>query len=361
MVKGDAVSLANDTIIKALLREPVTHTPIWIMRQAGRYLPEYKKTRERAGSFLKLCKTPELACEVTLQPLQRFPLIDAAILFSDILTIPDAMGLGLDFVEGEGPTFKKRITHLTEVKKLAIPDPNVDLAYVMDAVRLIKKELKGSVPLIGFAGSPFTLAAYMVEGGSSKNFNRIRKMFIDAPNVLHQLLAKLTESVTSYLNAQIEAGVDIVMIFDSWGGLLNDNSYVSFSLNYIEQIIKNLHKTHAGKKIPSIVFARGAGNRLSQLTMLSSDALGIDEQTNLLTAKNTLSAQFVLQGNFAPNLLKESDAVIKQEVTKILEMMQGQPHVFNLGHGITPEIDPNKLGFLVNEDFEQSKKRCGTT
>jgi uroporphyrinogen decarboxylase len=340
------VSFKNDTFLKALYRENTPYTPIWIMRQAGRYLPEYRKARARAGSFLTLCKTPELACEVTLQPLQRFPL-DAAILFSDILTIPDAMGLGLSFVEGEGPRFATRITDATQIKNLPIPDPNEALAYVMAAVRLIKQELAGSVPLIGFAGSPFTLAAYMVEGGSSKTFDNIKAMVQNAPEVLHALLTKLTEAVTLYLNAQIAAGVDVVMIFDSWGGLLDARQYQEFSLRAIDNVLTGLSKVHAGKKIPNIVFARGASSRLPQLKMLNSDALGLDEQTNLREAKDLLSSQFALQGNFAPALLKESDTLIQQEAVKILETMRGTPHVFNLGHGITPDIAPEKLGVLI--------------
>lgn len=349
------MSLTNDTLLKALHREPTPYTPIWIMRQAGRYLPEYRKLRESAGSFLKLCKTPELACEVTLQPLERYPL-DAAILFSDILTIPDAMGLGLNFTEGMGPHFHTKITTPAQVAALPIPDPHQDLAYVMTAVRLIKAELNHKVPLIGFAGSPFTLAAYMVEGGSSKDFATIKAMVTEAPQVLLPLLEKLTTAVTLYLNAQIAAGVDVVMIFDSWGGLLDDEHYKSMSLHYIDGILKNLTNNHGGKKIPSIVFARGAAPRLKQLQSLSCTALGLDQQTDLLTAKKLLSNKFILQGNFNPELLKENDGVIKKEVAKILEIMQGEPHIFNLGHGITPDIDPEKLAVLIHEVHEQSKK-----
>lgn len=341
------MSLPNDTILKVLAREPTSYTPVWIMRQAGRYLPEYRKTRTEAGSFLKLCKTPELACEVTLQPLNRFKL-DAAILFSDILTIPDAMGLGLSFVEGEGPRFAKKIADEAAIKVLAIPDPNIDLRYVMDAVRLIKKELAGKVPLIGFAGSPFTLAAYMVEGGSSKDFSNIKAMQQKAPQVLCALLDKLTHAVALYLNAQIEAGVDVVMIFDSWGGLLEDVVYQEFSLRPIEKVLNQLTKIRAGKTIPSIVFARGASRRLVQLKMLSCTALGLDQETDLAKARTLLSDQFVLQGNFAPELLKGSDQKIRQEAKNILQIMQGTPHIFNLGHGITPDIDPDKLAVLID-------------
>jgi uroporphyrinogen decarboxylase len=347
------VSFKNDAFINALFRRPTKYTPVWIMRQAGRYLPEYRALREEAGSFLNLCKTPELACAATLQPLQRFSL-DAAILFSDILTIPDAMGLGLDFIEGEGPRFNKSINSLAEINKLIIPDPDHDLTYVLDAIRLIKAKLANKVPLIGFAGSPFTLAAYIVEGGSSKNFNQIKKMLLDAPEILHQLLKKLSQAVILYLNAQIKAGVDVIMLFDSWGGLLADKDYAEFSLNYLKEILKNVLREYQNKSIPSIVFARGSGARLLQLKLLSADVLGLDENTNLALARNILCPQFILQGNFAPQLLKEDEATIKKEITKALEIMKGNPYIFNLGHGITPDIDPEKLNFLINEVHQQS-------
>lgn len=338
------------TFIKAALAEPVAYTPIWIMRQAGRYLPEYRKTRERAGSFLNLCKTPDLACEVTLQPIIRYPL-DAAILFSDILTIPDAMGLGLSFVEGEGPKFAQSINHINDIKNLTIPDPNTDLVYVMDAIKLIQKELNQKLPLIGFSGSPWTLAAYMLEGGSSKDFAKVKTMQAQAPEALHLLLEKLSIAVSSYLNAQIEAGVDTIMIFDSWGGLLEPQDYSTFSLSYIQKALSNIKN----RKIPSIVYARGASNRLEQLSNLNSNVIGIDENTDLKSAKAQLN-QFVLQGNFNTQVLTQSEANIRAEVAKILETMGPNPkHIFNLGHGITPDIDPGKLGVLIHEVHEQSK------
>lgn len=343
------------TFIKAALGEPTEYTPIWIMRQAGRYLPEYQKTRSRAGSFLKLCKTPELACEVTLQPLARYSL-DAAILFSDILTIPDAMGLGLSFIEGEGPKFAKSINHINEIKNLPIPDPNTDLIYVMDAIKLIKSELKQKLPLIGFSGSPWTLAAYMIEGGSSKDFIKTTHMLEHNQEAMHLLLEKLSQAVILYLNAQIEAGVDTIMIFDSWGGLLNQKDYHNFSISYIEKILDKLHNEYQGKKIPRIVYARGSNARLPELKNLTTNVIGIDENTNLATAKEQLSNKFVLQGNFNTLILKESDIKIKEEVSRILNIMGPSPrHIFNLGHGITPDIDPDKLAFLIQEVQRQSK------
>ena len=344
----------NDVFLRALLREPVPYTPVWIMRQAGRYLPEYRAMRAKAGSFLTLCKTPELACEVTLQPLRRFPL-DAAILFSDILTIPDAMGLGLSFVEGEGPRFAKKIRSLQDVQNLPIPDPHQELNYVMEALKLIKRELKGSVPLIGFSGSPFTLAAYMVEGGSSKDFSNILQMQKEAPEVLHHLLEKLAASVILYLTAQIEAGAEVVMIFDSWGGVLAETNYQAFSLGYIEKILQGLPREYENKVIPRIVYARGASDRLQALQMLGASALGLDEHTDLAQARQHLGSQFVLQGNFASEFLTKSNAEIVAEVRRILDVMQGTPHIFNLGHGITPDIDPEKLAVLINAVHECSR------
>ena len=338
----------NDVLLRALRKEPVPYTPVWIMRQAGRYLPEYRATRARAGSFLALCKTPELACEVTLQPLQRFAL-DAAILFSDILTIPDAMGLGLDFIEGEGPRFAKRISSHAEIMNLPIPDPEVELDYVLKAVKLIQQELAGRLPLIGFSGSPFTLAAYMIEGGSSKNFAALQKMLQETPELLQLLLTKLTTAVTRYLQAQIDAGVDVVMIFDSWGGLLSDAQYEAFSLHPIETVLTALAKPRNAKAIPRIVYARGAGKRLESLRLLSTEAIGIDEHSDLARAKALLSPNMVLQGNFATELLKQNDANIIAEVQRLLSIMgQDAPYIFNLGHGITPDIDPEKLGLLID-------------
>lgn len=348
------MTFINATMLKTLERAPTAYTPVWIMRQAGRYLPEYQKTRAQAGSFLKLCKTPELACEVTLQPLARYPL-DAAILFSDILTIPDAMGLGLNFIEGEGPHFYTKISTIDQVNDLRIPNPEEDLGYVMSAIRLIKAELQQKIPLIGFAGSPFTLAAYMLEGGSSKNFSIVKDAIINGQEILLPLLEKLTKAVISYLNAQINAGADIVMIFDSWGGLIDDAHYKSMSLHYIDLVLKGLN-TNGIKKVPTIVFARGASSRLNQLQSLTTTALGLDQETDLLAARHLLTDKFVLQGNFDPQLLKSSDTLIKKKVAEILNTMRDAPHIFNLGHGITPDIEPEKLGFLINEVHEQSQR-----
>jgi uroporphyrinogen decarboxylase len=339
--------LKNDRFLRALLRQPVDMTPVWIMRQAGRYLPEYRATREKAGSFMQLCTTPELACEVTLQPLKRFPL-DAAILFSDILTIPDAMGLGLFFTNGEGPQFKNPVRTAADVKRLAVPDPEDKLRYVMDAVRLIRRELDGQVPLIGFAGSPWTLATYMIEGGSSKDFAQIKKMLYDQPALLHQLLATTTRAVTEYLNAQIAAGAQAVMVFDTWGGALSARDYQEFSLHYMREIVSGLTREAEGRKVPVILFTKGGGQWLEAIADSGCDAVGIDWTCDLAMARQRVGNRVALQGNMDPSVLYASPDRIRTEVATILASYgKGSGHVFNLGHGIHTGINPDHVLALV--------------
>lgn len=291
--------LKNDRFLRALLKQPVDRTPIWIMRQAGRYLPEYRATREQAGDFMSLCKNPELACEVTLQPLRRFEL-DAAILFSDILTIPDAMGLGLYFETGEGPCFESPIRRAADIKNLPIPDPEGELRYVMDAVRTIRRELDGSVPLIGFTGSPWTLATYMIEGGSSKTFSKSKTMLFDQPALAHQLLEKVTESVTSYLNAQVAAGAQALMMFDTWGGSLNPEMYRAFSLDYMRQIVANVTREADGRQVPIILFTKGGGQWLNEMADTGCDGLGLDWTTNIGDARAQVGDRVALQAIWTP-------------------------------------------------------------
>lgn len=346
--------LKNDRMIRAILRQPVDMTPVWIMRQAGRYLPEYRATREKAGDFITLCKTPELACEVTLQPLARFPL-DAAILFSDILTIPDAMGLGLSIIEKQGPQFARPIRSKTEIEKLAVPDPETDLGYVMDAVRLIRKELDGSVPLIGFAGSPWTIATYMVEGQSSKEFSLAKGMLYEDPLSMHKLLDLLTRSITEYLNAQIAAGVQIVMVFDSWGGALSQACYTEFSLDYMKQIIAGLNCDANGNRVPSILFTKGGGLWLDDIAEVGSDAIGLDWTMDIGDARKQVGDRVAIQGNLDTAVLYSSLDAIRQEVGKVLASYgQGSGHVFNLGHGIHPGINPDSVAALVDAVHELS-------
>ena len=347
--------LKNDRLLRALLRQPVDVTPVWMMRQAGRYLPEYRATREKAGSFMDLCKTPELACEVTIQPLERYPL-DAAILFSDILTIPDAMGLGLYFEEGEGPKFERPVQDAAAVKALGIPDAESDLGYVMDAVRTIRRELDGRVPLIGFSGSPWTLATYMVEGGSTKNFAKVKGMMFDRPDLMHELLSKTAASVTDYLNAQIAAGAQAVMIFDTWGGVLTPRDYRDFSLSYMERIIHGLNRENEGRKVPVIMFTKGGGEWLEMMAATGCDALGLDWTTNIDDARARVGDKVALQGNMDPCILYASPDRIRSEVATILESYgQGTGHVFNLGHGIHPNIDPANPGAFIEAVHELSK------
>lgn len=337
----------NDLLLRALRREPTPRTPVWIMRQAGRYLPEYRALRKQAGDFMSLCQNPELACEVTLQPLRRFPL-DAAILFSDILTIPDAMGLGLYFETGEGPRFKHPLRDARSIQQLPLPDPEVELKYVMDAVRLIRRELNNEVPLIGFSGSPWTLATYMIEGGSSKNFAIAKSMLIDDPETGHLLLGKLADSVTSYLEAQRAAGAQALMIFDTWGGALSPAMYRTFSLNYMQRIVENLNRSDDGSNTPVVLFTKGAGPRLAEMAKTGCHALGVDWTVDLAQARAWTENKVALQGNLDPATLLANPESIKAAVGTVLESYgPGPGHVFNLGHGITPEVQPGHLGHVV--------------
>ena len=331
-------TLKNDRYLKALLRQPVDMTPVWMMRQAGRYLPEYKATRAQAGDFMSLCRNADLACEVTLQPLRRYDL-DAAILFSDILTVPDAMGLGLSFGVGEGPKFERPIETESAVKNLPIPDPEQELQYVMNAVRTIRRELKGEVPLIGFSGSPWTLATYMVEGGSSKAFTKIKKILYGEPYLLHLLLDKLADAVTLYLNAQIKAGAQAVMIFDTWGGVLAHRDYAEFSLRYMHKIVDGLIRENEGRKVPVTLFTKGGGLWLEAIADTGCDAVGLDWTVNLAEARARIGHKVALQGNMDPSVLYAPPARIEQEVQRILaDFGNGSGHVFNLGHGIHQDV-----------------------
>jgi uroporphyrinogen decarboxylase len=337
------------------MREPVDVTPVWMMRQAGRYLPEYRATRQRAGNFMDLCQNPELACEVTLQPLERFPL-DAAILFSDILTIPDAMGLGLYFTEGEGPKFERPLQDAAAVRALGVPDPERELKYVMDAVRTIRRELDGRVPLIGFSGSPWTLATYMVEGGSTKNFAKTKGMMFDNPALMHELLGKLADSVTSYLNAQVAAGAQALQIFDTWGGVLSPRDYETFSLAYMERIIQGLTKESEGRRVPVILFTKNGGQWLERMADSGCDALGVDWTTELADARVRTRDRVALQGNVDPCILYASPERIREEVAQVLDSYgHGPGHVFNLGHGIHPDVPPEHAAVLVESVHELSK------
>ncbi len=336
------------------MRQPVDVTPVWMMRQAGRYLPEYRAARTKAGGIIDLFRSPELACEVTLQPLERYPL-DAAILFSDILTVPDAMGLGLYFETGEGPRFKKPVRTAADIDRLPIVNPASDLPYVIDAVRTIRRELNGRVPLIGFSGSPWTLATYMVEGGSSKSYHYIKTMLYDTPELLHQLLHKLADSVTAYLNAQIAAGAQVVQIFDTWGGILSDVAYQQFSLNYMQTIIAGLTKEQEGRAVPVIVFTKNGGQWLEAIAASGCHCVGLDWTTNIGAARTRIGSSVALQGNMDPAVLYASPQAIRQEVARILESYgAGAGHIFNLGHGITPEVDPDNAGVFINAVHELS-------
>ncbi len=347
-------ALRNDRLLRALLREPADITPVWMMRQAGRYLPEYRATRARAGSFMELCGVPDLACEVTLQPLERFPL-DAAILFSDILTVPDAMGLGLYFSEGEGPRFERPVRDATAVRALVTPDPEQELGYVMDAVRLIRRELEGRVPLIGFAGSPWTLATYMVEGGSSKNFSRIKGMMFEQPALAHEMLGKTTDAVIQYLNAQVAAGAQALMIFDTWGGVLTPRDYQTFSLNYMARIVQGLTREAEGRRVPVILFTKGGGAWLEAMAETGCDALGVDWTLDLAEARLRVGERVALQGNLDPCVLYASPERIREEVARVLASYGSAPgHVFNLGHGIHPDVDPEHAGAMVEAVHELS-------
>ena len=346
--------IKSDRLLKTIRREPVDVTPIWVMRQAGRYLPEYRSTREKAGSFTRLCKTPELACEVTLQPLNRYAL-DAGIIFSDILTIPDAMGLGLEMVEGKGPVFTRPLRHAEDIQRLEVPDLD-QLNYVYDAIRLVQHELAGKLPLIGFCGSPWTLSAYMVEGQSQPGFPRVNQLKQENPRALHNLLDILAKSVAAHLNGQIEAGADVVMLFDSWGGMLEGTDYEAFSLYYIRQAFASLKLNYNNKKIPVILFTKGGRRFLTEMQATGCDVLGLDWEVSLGEARSTVGDQVALQGNLNPSIMLEAPEVIRQEVKKVLDSFgYGSGHIFNLGHGITPEVPPEHMSVLVDAVHEFSK------
>ena len=349
----------NDTFLRALLREPVEYTPTWLMRQAGRYLPEYNETRRRAGNFLNLCKNPGLACEVTLQPLARFNL-DAAILFSDILTVPDAMGLGLYFAEGEGPKFERPLREEWAIRDLSAPDPNVHLRYVMDAVAEIRRALDNSVPLIGFSGSPFTLACYMIEGGGSDDFRTVKTMLYDRPDLLHRILDVNATAVTHYLNAQIESGAQAVQIFDTWGGALSHAAYREFSLPYMQRIIDGLIKTHDGERVPSIVFTKGGGQWLEAIAAIGCDAIGLDWTTDLGEARRRVGDKVALQGNLDPMALFASPEAVADEAKRVLDSFGANDgkggHVFNLGHGISQFTPPERVSVLVETVRSHSRR-----
>ena len=349
-------ALKNDRFLKALQREPVDMTPVWMMRQAGRYLPEYRATRDQAGSFMDLCMNAELACEVTMQPLRRYAL-DAAILFSDILTIPDAMGLGLYFETGEGPRFRKTVRTEADVAALPVPDAERDLGYVMRAVATIRHELNGQVPLIGFSGSPWTLATYMVEGGSSKDFRHLKAMVYSQPELAHQLLDKLAQSVTAYLNAQIRHGAQAVQIFDTWGGALSAEAYKTFSLRYMQQIVDGLIREHDGRNVPVILFTKNGGLWLEDIAASGCDGVGVDWTINIGDARRRVGDRVALQGNMDPAVLYASPAAIRAEVKRILaDFGPHNGHVFNLGHGITPQVDPAHAGAFIEAVHELSAR-----
>ena len=346
--------LKNDRFLRALARQPVDKTPVWMMRQAGRYLPEYRQVRGQAGDFMSLCKNTELACEVTLQPLERFEL-DAAILFSDILTIPDAMGLGLYFAEGEGPKFHKPLRSEADIDQLEVINTAVDLTYVTDAVSMIRQELNGRVPLIGFSGSPWTLATYMIEGQSSRDFTRAKTMLYTQPELLHQLLEKLALSVIDYLNAQILAGAQVVQIFDTWGGALSHNAYLEFSLTYMAKIVDGLIKQADGRDVPVILFTKGGGLWLEAMADTGCDCLGLDWTVDIGAAHHRVGDKVALQGNMDPAILRAKPEVIRGEVKRILGSFgQNDGHVFNLGHGITPDINTDNAKIFIDAVHEFS-------
>jgi uroporphyrinogen decarboxylase len=355
----------NDNFLRALLRQPVEYTPVWLMRQAGRYLPEYNETRRRAGSFLQLCKNPRLACEVTLQPLSRFEL-DAAILFSDILTVPDAMGLGLYFAEGEGPKFERPLREEWAIRDLTAPDPNVHLRYVMDAVSEIRRALHGSVPLIGFSGSPWTLACYMVEGGSgaATDYRTVKTMLYDRPDLLHHILDVTTRAVIDYLNAQIASGAQAVMIFDSWGGVLSHAAYREFSLSYMRRILAGLTRVAEGERVPCIVFTKGGGQWIESIADIGCDAVGLDWTSDLGEARRRVGDRVALQGNFDPMGMFASPDKLAAEACRVLDSYATDPaearaaggHVFNLGHGISQFTPPENVKILVDTVHSHSRR-----
>ena len=350
------MSLKNDRFLKALMREPVDVTPVWMMRQAGRYLPEYRATRKQAGNFMNLCQSPELACEVTLQPLRRYP-FDAAILFSDILTIPDAMGQGLYFEEGEGPRFRKVIRSEADVEQLPEIKTENDLTYVTDAVALIRRELNGSVPLIGFSGSPWTLATYMIEGGGSKDFRVAKEFMYNNPEAMHLLLDKLADAVIDYLNSQIRAGAQAVQIFDTWGGILTTTNYLDYSLAYMKKIVANLINENEGRLVPIILFTKNGGLWLESIADSGANAVGLDWTIEIGKARERIGERCALQGNMDPSILYASPQAIQAEVGNILASFgNGNGHVFNLGHGITPEVNPDNVSAFVDAVHELSEQ-----
>lgn len=360
--------LQNDTFLRACLRQATDYTPVWLMRQAGRYLPEYRASRAKAGSFMGLATSPDYATEVTLQPLERYPL-DAAILFSDILTVPDAMGLGLSFALGEGPRFATPVRDEAAVARLEVPDMD-KLRYVFDAVTSIRKALNGRVPLIGFSGSPWTLACYMVEGAGSDDYRLVKTMLYQRPDLMHAMLAVNADAVAAYLNAQIEAGAQAVMIFDSWGGVLADAAFQTFSLAYTQRVLSQLKRTHEGVTIPRLVFTKGGGLWLEQMAQLDCEVLGLDWTVNLAQARARVGARMALQGNLDPNVLFASPAQIEQEVVRVLESFgaphldirsSGPTHIFNLGHGISQHTPPDNVEALVRAVHAHSRRmRTGT-
>ena len=354
-------ALQNDTLLRALARQPTDHAPIWLMRQAGRYLPEYTATRTRAGSFLALAKSPALATEVTLQPLERYPL-DAAILFSDILTVPDAMGLGLYFAEGEGPRFERPLRDEAAIAALSAPDPSTKLRYVLDAVREIRKALAGRVPLIGFSGSPYTLACYMVEGSGSDDFPALKKLLYARPELLHRILEVNARAVTDYLNAQIEAGAQAVMIFDTWGGNLSHAGYEEFSLGYSRRVVAGLTKERDGRRVPSILFTKGGGQWLEAIAASGCDAVGLDWSVDAARARRLVGARVALQGNLDPGALFAPPEAVRKEARRVLDAFGAAPgHVFNLGHGISQHTPVESVAALVDEVLTYSRSQRSWT
>jgi len=357
--------LQNDNFLRACLRQPTDHTPIWLMRQAGRYLPEYRATREKAGSFMGLATNTDYATEVTLQPLERYPL-DAAILFSDILTVPDAMGLGLSFAIGEGPKFAKTVRDEAAVNALEVPDME-KLRYVFDAVTSIRKALNGRVPLIGFSGSPWTLACYMVEGGGSDDYRQVKSLMYSRPDLMHRILAINADAVARYLNAQIEAGAQAVMVFDSWGGVLADGNFQEFSLAYSKRVLAQVKTEHEGQRIPSILFTKGGGLWLDEIAAAGADVVGLDWTVNLARARAQVGSRVALQGNLDPNVLFAPETTIRAEARRVLDAF-GRPmradgatdgHIFNLGHGISQFTPPDGVSALVDEVHAYSRRLRG--
>ena len=339
--------------LNALLKQPTSRTPIWVMRQAGRYLPEYRATRKKAGDFMSLCKNPQLACEVTMQPIDRFDL-DAAILFSDILTIPDAMGLGLYFSEGEGPKFERPIQSLADIEAISA-EVNDNLTYVFDAVSTIKAALGDRAPLIGFSGSPWTLATYMVEGGSSKTFAKTKALLFNEPQTLHLLLDKLADSVIAYLNQQVISGADSLMVFDTWGGVLSKANYLDFSLNYMQKIVTGIKAKHPNT--PVTLFSKNGGKHLNEIANTGCDGVGIDWTVELGEVEAQIGDRVAIQGNLDPAVMYATPEVVRQEVKKVLDQFKGDTgHIFNLGHGITPDVDPENMKVLVDSVHEFSKR-----